>query len=232
VTLPSCCTSDLEAQYNTGNDELSVPNLMPDFVSRVAFNPVKAFHVDVGGVLRVFRHHLMQFDKDFRSAGGGISINSRLNPAAATKLMLQWAHGPGLGRYLGGMVPDVTIRANGEIDPIDAGSWMTGIEQKVTKSLTLSGYYSGVFAEESFSLAEAGESYVGYGYPGSSNSNNKRIQEVTGVFAWEAWKLADRGSMQLNIQTSWLTREPWSRGNGPGSADAILFFAQIRYNLP
>ena len=232
VTLPSCCASDLEAQYNTGNDELSVPNLMPDFVSRVALNPVKALHVDVGGVLRVFRHHLVQFDQDFRSAGGGISINTRLNPAAATKLMLQWAYGPGLGRYLGGMVPDVTVRANGEIDPIDAGSWMTGIEQKVSRSLTLSGYYSGVSAEETFSLAEDAESYVGYGYPGSSNSNNKRIQEVTGVFAWEAWKLADRGSMQLNIQTSWLTREPWSRGNGPGSADAFLFFAQVRYNLP
>ena len=146
--------------------------------------------------------------------------------------MLQWAYGPGLGRYLGGMVPDVTVRANGEIDPIDAGSWMTGIEQKVSRSLTLSGYYSGVSAEESFSLAEDAESYVGYGYPGSSNSNNKKIQEGTGVFAWEAWKLADRGSMQLNIQTSWLTREPWSRGNGPGSADAFLFFAQVRYNLP
>jgi hypothetical protein len=232
VTLPSCCTSDLEEQYNTGNNELGVPNLIPDFVGRVAFNPVKAFHVDVGGVLRVFRHHLMQFDQDFKSAGGGISINSRFNPAAATKLMLQWAHGPGLGRYLGGMVPDVTIRANGEIDPIDAGSWMTGIEQKVSRFLTLSGYYSGVSTEESFSLAEDGESYVGYGFPGSSNSNNRRIQEVTGVFAWEAWKLADRGSMQLNIQTSWLTREPWSRGTGPGSADAVLFFAQIRYNLP
>ena len=109
---------------------------------------------------------------------------------------------------------------------------MTGIEQRVSKSLTLSGYYSGVRAADSFSLAEDGESYVGYGYPGSSNSNNKRIQEVTGVFAWEAWKLADRGSMQLNIQTSWLTREPWSPRNRPPSADAILFFAQIRYNLP
>ena len=135
-------------------------------------------------------------------------------------------------RLLGGMVPDVTVRANGEIDPIDAGSWMTGIEQRVSRSLTLSGYYSRVSAEESFSLAEDAESYIGYGYPGSSNSNNKRIQEVTGVFAWEAWKLADRGSMQLNIQTSWLTREPWSRGNGPGSPDAYLFLAQVRYNLP
>jgi hypothetical protein len=61
-------------------------------------------------------------------------------------------------------------------------------------SLTLSGYYTGVSAEDSFSLAEDFESYVGYRYPGSSNSNNKKI--------------------------------------GPGSADAFLFFAQVRYNLP
>jgi hypothetical protein len=205
---------------------------MPDFVSRIAFNPVKAFHVDIGGVLRVFRHHLLQFDKDFRSAGGGFSINSRVNPVESTKVMGQWAYGPGLGRYIGGMLPDVTIRADGEIDPVPAGSWMTGIEQKVNRSVTLSGYYSGAHAAESLSLDTDGVSYLGYGYPGSSNANNKRIREITGVFAWEAWKLADRGSMQLNIQTSWLTREPWSRGSGPRSANAGLFFAQVRYNLP
>ena len=30
VTLPACCASDIDAQYNTGADELKVPNLMPD----------------------------------------------------------------------------------------------------------------------------------------------------------------------------------------------------------
>ena len=29
---------DIDAQYNTGSDELNVPNLMPDFHTRVAFN--------------------------------------------------------------------------------------------------------------------------------------------------------------------------------------------------
>ena len=49
VTLPSCCASDLDAQYNTGADEMRVPNLMPDIVTRVAVNPTRAVHVDVGG---------------------------------------------------------------------------------------------------------------------------------------------------------------------------------------
>ena len=69
VTLPQCCASDIDAQYNTGSDELSVPNLMPDVVTRVAFNPVKPLHVDVGGVIRVFRHTVAPYDDDFKEVG-------------------------------------------------------------------------------------------------------------------------------------------------------------------
>jgi hypothetical protein len=36
----------------------------------------------------------------------------------------------------------------------------------------------------------------------------------------------------LSVQTSWLKKEPWSRGRGPASAGAFMFFAQIRDNLP
>jgi hypothetical protein len=46
VTLPDCCASDIDAQYNTGDDELKAPDLMPDFVTRVAINAAKSLHVD------------------------------------------------------------------------------------------------------------------------------------------------------------------------------------------
>src|SRR5262245_17572073 len=74
VKLPACCTSDLQAQYNTGTNGLSVPNLMPDIVSRVAFNHTPAVHLDVGGVLRVFRHTLKPYDDSFTQAAGGVSL--------------------------------------------------------------------------------------------------------------------------------------------------------------
>ena len=56
VTLPQCCASDIDAQYNTGVRRAQGSNLMPDIVTRVAFNPIKPLHLDVGGVVRVFRH--------------------------------------------------------------------------------------------------------------------------------------------------------------------------------
>ena len=75
--LPACCADDIDAQYNTGSDELRVPNLMTDIVTRVAFNPIKPLHVDVGGVVRVFRHTVSPYDDDFKDVGGGASINAR-----------------------------------------------------------------------------------------------------------------------------------------------------------
>ena len=72
---------------------------------------------------------------------------------------------------------------------------------------------------------------IGYGYTGAPDSHNRRIREATGVFTWRVVE-SDRGSVQFNVQTSWLTRSPWSPRPGLESADQFLFFTQIRYNLP
>ena len=231
VTLPQCCASDIDAQYNTGSDELRVPNLMPDIVTRVAFNPIKPLHVDVGGVVRVFRHTVSPYDDDFKEVGGGASINARFNVTAGTKFLVQSAFGSGLGRYIGGLVPDVAFRSDGSISTIGTTSWVGGVEQRISPRLSLAGYYSGVDTDDNFGLDTDG-SFIGFGYPGSSNSNNRRIQEVTGTGSYQFLKSPDRGSGQFNLQASWLRREPSSQGNGLASASAFMFFAQVRYNLP
>ena len=231
VTLPQCCASDIDAQYNTGSDELKVPNLMPDIVTRVAFNPIKFVHVDVGGVFRVFRHTVAPYEDDFKEVGGGANINARFNVTASTKLFVLTAFGSGLGRYVGGLVPDVVFRSDGSISPIGTTSWVGGVEQKVSDRVSLGAYYSGVNTDDNFYL-DADSRYVGFGYPGASNSNNRKIQEVTGTGFYQFLRSPDRGSGQFSLQASWLTREPWSQGNGPASANAFMFFAQVRYNLP
>jgi hypothetical protein len=231
VTLPDCCATDIEAQYNTGSDELSVPNLMPDVATRVALNPFNSIHVDIGGVVRVFRHTVQPYDDDFKEVGGGASVNLRFNVTGGTRLVLQSAFGSGLGRYVGGLVPDVAFDSDGSIRTIGTWSWVGGVEHRVSSTLSLGGYYSGVDTSDTFDLDTNG-SYIGFGYPGASNSHNGRIEEVTGTASYQIVKSADRGSAQLNLQASWLTREPLSRGAGPESANAFMFFAQIRYNLP
>ena len=233
MTLPACCASDIDAQYNTGSDELKVPNLMPDFHTRVAFNGFGALHVDFGGVFRVFRHKLAPYDSgdDERTAAGGVNGNASFTLGSATKVIGQVATGSGIGRYIGGLVPDAAFTADGSIEPITATSYVFGLEQKLSPTLSLAGYYSGVETDAE-SFVDTTGAFIGFGFPGSSNSNNDSIREGTITFGWQPFKIANRGSVQLNTQLSWLERKPFDRGSGPASAEAFMFFAQLRYNLP
>lgn len=231
VALPACCAQDIALQYNTGDEGLSVPNLVPDIVTRVALNPTRAFHLDVGGVWRVYRHTRAPYDDVERASGGGLSVNARVSPWPATRIIGQAAYGPGLGRYLGGLAPDVAFRSDGSISPIPVASWVAGVEQSVSERVSIAGYSSGLKTDDTHFVDTDGTA-IGFGFPGSSNAVNRRIREVTGTVSYLAVQTQSRGSAQVAVQASWLRREPWSAGSGPGSADAFLFFVQLRYNLP
>ena len=230
VTLPACC-SEIADQYNDGTNGLSTPNLMPDVVTRIAINRGQRLHVDVGGVLRVFRHTLKPYDDSMKQVGGGISANMRYNAAQTTHVLGQIGYGAGLGRYIGGLVPDVSFGADGSIHPIRTTSWVVGFEQRMTDHTAVGVYDSGVRSEPSYA-ADATGSAIGFGYPGAPTAANKTVHEITGVFAWRPWQIENRGSMQWTTQVSWLTRTRWPGGTGPASADAALLFTQLRYNLP
>jgi hypothetical protein len=231
VALPACCAEDIGEQYNTGDQGLAVPNLMPDIVSRVAFNPRPWFHLDAGGVLRAFRHSVAPYDTDFAAVGGGASVNVRANPTAATRFIGQLASGHGLGRYVGGLAPDVAFRGDGSIATIPTTSWVTGIEQTVTSRAAVGAYYSGLSTDGTY-FADITGDFIGFGFPGATPAANRRIVEATATVSYLAVRTENRGSAQIGLQTSWARREPWAAGAGPRSADAWMVFVQARYNLP
>jgi hypothetical protein len=197
VTLPTCCADDIAAQYNTGEQALAVPNLMPDVATRVAWNPTPSLHVDAGGVLRVFRHTVAPYDRDFQETGGGLSVNGRVNPTRGLRVIGQFASGAGLGRYVGGLAPDVAFRQDGSIAPVRTTSWVVGVEQALSPRVSAAGYYSGVAVEdESFVDADGG--LIGYGFPGSSDAANRRIGEATATMSYQVVRTDNRGSAQLS----------------------------------
>ena len=104
---------DLDAQYNTESDELKVPNLMPDIVTRVVFTPIKAVHVDVGGVFACFATP-SRYEDDFKEVGGGVNINARFNVTASTKLLLQSAFGSALDATSAGSFPTSRFEATAQ----------------------------------------------------------------------------------------------------------------------
>ena len=89
------------------------------------------------------------------------------------------AVGSGLGRYIGGMVPDAAFRSDGSISLIDTTSWVAGVEQTLTDRVSVAGYFSGVNTDGNYSTDRDGHA-IGFGYPGSSSSNNRTIRECDG----------------------------------------------------
>ncbi len=115
---------------------------------------------------------------------------------------------------------------------IKAASAIIGLEYAFVPNDTASFYWSEADFGKRYNQLSNG-SYVGYGYPGSANSNNKTIDEFTLANTYTFWKNPSYGALQLIGQISRVERTPWYVAAGqPGNANANMVFLDLRYVLP
>jgi hypothetical protein len=225
VVFPAALALTLNTQYNVGTNGLEVPNMTPDFVLKGSFDGKlggHTAHLDVGGVMRVFRNYAPYQGNGISghnyAFGGAGNVNATLEVAKGYRLLVNTFAGDGAGRYIGGLVPDVIVRAKGNISPIKSYSWLSGFEIAPNELTGLYLYYSGNF--------------IGWGYPGASNVAERYIQEFTSGFSRTFWRHENLGSVQLGTQYAYLFLHPWVAGTGPSAAHSHMVFGQVRYNLP
>jgi hypothetical protein len=238
VVFPAALAPTLNTQYNVGTNELEVPNMTPDFVLKGSFDGKlggHAAHLDVGGVMRVFRNYAPSqgngiSDHNYAFGGGG-NVNATFEVATGYRLVVNAFAGDGAGRYIGGLVPDVIVRANGHISPIKSYSWVSGFEIAPNNVTGLYVYYSGVYGQKNVTLDTNGD-LIGWGYPGASNVADRYIQEFTPGFSRTFWRHENLGSVQMGVQYAFLFLHPWVAGTGPSAARSHMVFGQVRYNLP
>jgi hypothetical protein len=236
VVFPSAITSTLTNQYNTGSNGLSVPNLTPDFVFKGSFTAKvgdRTMHLDAGGLLRTFRSSNVgnPINSHSTAVGYGGNLNGIFEVVKGLKLLFNGYASRGGGRFIGGLYPDVIVTASGAIQPINSYSWVGGLEFGATKQSSFYGYYSGAYGQRQTALDSTGK-YIGWGYPGASNSADRTFNEVSLGWNQVFWNHEGLGSIQLGTQYSYLAITPWSQGSGPRNATTNMVFSQIRYNLP
>jgi len=237
VVFPSALSPTLVTQYNTGGSGLNVPNMTPDFVLKGSFdNKTKsnrAIHFDVGTVMRTFRswNGIGSSGKDY-AFGWGVGTNFNVEVKEGVRWVLNGFASDGAGRYIGGLAPDVIVRADGSISPIHSYSWVSGFEFAPNKVTGLYFYYSGLYAQKNSALNSDGTCCVGFGFPGASSGADRLIEEATGGYSHVLWKYENLGSVQWGIQYGHVWVYPWVSGGGPHSASANMVFSQLRYNLP
>jgi hypothetical protein len=236
ITLPAA-PSPLNGLANSQLDNASgnvqnIPNLHPDFIAKVAFDPSSRVHVEFAGIERTFKVWNPGTNTYSTTGAGGGAFNGNFEVVKNFRLFTNNLWGDGIGRYFFGNAPDLIVRANGDISPIHSGGWIEGFEF-VRKNVMLYGSYSGVYIRRNVALDANGTSLIGYGFRGAPNSQNKTVQEATFGINQTVWRDPKYGAINLMWQYAYFLRNPWYIApNTPKSTHLNTIFFNIRYTLP
>ncbi|MGH9354673.1 MAG: hypothetical protein ACRD10_00915, partial [Terriglobia bacterium] len=228
------------SQVNTGSNS-STPNLAPDLIGKLAFDGHpggRLMHLELAGLLRAFKVINPTLTSTDTAWGGGGSVNFNLELVNNFHLLLSSFYSDGGGRYIFGLGPDFIVRPDFSVSPVHAYSGIAGFEYNLTPKTLVYSYYGGAYFGRNFSIVAPAVpggalTYVGFGYPGSSNSANKSVQEGTFGVIQDFWKNPHYGALQLITQYSYLTRAPWFVApNNPKNANLSEAYVDLRYVIP
>jgi hypothetical protein len=235
IVLPAALTalSGTQLDMNNATNVFSIPNLTPDFIAKIAFDPVSRFHAEVAGIVSTFKivnpTNLTVPAYDTKT-GGGIQAGFNVEVLPGFRLITTNFWSDGEGRYLFGQAPDVVVNANSTLGLLHAGGTVDGFEARTGKLLWF-GYYGGILIGKDPVIDTNGK-LVGYGYVGASNSQNKAIQEATFGLNQTVWANPRYGAINLIYQYEYLTRNPWYIGTGPDATHDNTIYFDVRYTLP
>ncbi|MBZ5543659.1 MAG: hypothetical protein LAO07_08265 [Acidobacteriia bacterium] len=231
VTFPSALATAYAGELNTGGNTFGVPNVAPDFIVKLALDPSKKFHFEVGGIERNFKVWNPTNSNTYSAAGGGGFVNLNFELFKGFRLLTNNFISDGGGRYIFGQAPDLIAHADGSISLIHASSTVSGFEYTNKNSLFYA-YYGGLYVGRNMAIDTDGKP-VGYGFTGAGAGQNRAIQEGTFGFNQTLWKDAKWGAINLMGQYSYLTRNPWYVASGqPSNASVNMVFFNLRYSLP
>ena len=232
ITAPAALTATyVGGELNNGGSTFGTPNRAPDIIVKLALDPSKRFHFEVGGVARQFQLFNPVTATHYSATGGGGFANLNFELAKGFRILSNNFWSDGGGRYIFGQAPDLIARINGSPSLVHSGSTVDGFEF-THKSTLLFGYYGGIYVGRDFVIDTNGKP-VGYGYTGSPSGQNRSVQEGTFGINQTIWKDAKYGALNFIGQYSYLTRNPWSIAAGsPSNADLHMFFLDLRYTLP
>jgi hypothetical protein len=251
IVLPSALSATSayagELDFGASSGGIATPDVAPDIIAKLAFDPNKRVHAEIGGVERNFKLWYPGApavaatstaaaipaipSANFSAQGGGGFANLHVEIFKGFRLMTNNFWSDGGGRYIFGQAPDLIAHADGSLSLVHSGSTVTGFEL-TQKNTLIFGYYGGIYIMRNTAVDSNGK-LIGYGYTGSSSGQNRAIQEATVGFNQTFWKNPKYGALNFIGQYSYVVRDPWYVASGqPLNANLNLVFFDLRYTLP
>jgi hypothetical protein len=246
----------LPAQFSTigsqfdNNANAGAANLMPDIIAKTTYDTSfsgRHFHAELTGLLTGAHASVMPtgstaFQTRTAFGGGGqVAMNYELVP---NKLVILanafWSDGG--AHYLVATGPQLVVRPNDagtdiNLSMVHAGAGFAGFEWRASPKEAFAVYYGADYYGRNFFPDTTNTTHpgtiIGYGGPGSPNTNNRAIQQITFDWLLTFWKNERFGALQYYTQYSYLTRAPWFVAPGePKNAHLSMVYAGFRYVLP
>jgi hypothetical protein len=207
-------------------NQIGAPNYFPDILSKLAYDKKldkgRFFHVEavafLTGVHVTVKPPGQKSFEMHRAVGGGGSIAGNYEFSPQFRILANAFWSDGGAHYLVGTGPQVVIRptaAGIDVTPslVHAGAGSAGFEWHASQKTALAAYYGVDYFGRNFFLdttnAANRQTIIGYGGPGSPNTNNRAIQQATFDWIQTFWKDPTFGALQFYTQYSYLTRAPW-----------------------
>jgi hypothetical protein len=247
VALPAAFTS-IGTQFDNGS-QVGAANAFPDILSKITFDhdlSGRHFHAEAVGLVTGAHATVKPVGEDsFKQhsavgGGGDFAANYELLPRLVLLGNIFWSDGG--AHYLVATGPQLVVRPNLagtdiSLSMVHAGAASAGLEWRASEKEAFAVYYGADYFGRNFfpdttNTAEPG-TIIGYGGPGSPNTNNRAIQQATFDWLNTFWKDTRYGALQSYVQYSYLTRAPWFVApDAPKNAHLSMVYFGLRYVLP
>src|SRR5579864_2998243 len=236
-------------RHYAGDRALSAAHGTRDILSKVTYDREfsgRHFHAEAVGLVTGAHASVKPVGQDsFKQhsavgGGGDFAANYELLPKLV--LLGNIFCSDGGAHYLVATGPQLVVRPNLagtdiSLSMVHAGAASAGLEWRATEKEAFAVYYGADYFGRNFfpdttNTAEPG-TIIGYGGPGSPNTNNRAIQQATFDWLNTFWKDTRYGALQSYIQYSYLTRAPWFIApDTPKNAHLSMVYFGLRYILP
>jgi hypothetical protein len=230
--LPAALATPISFQLDQNLvNGITLPRLAPDVIGKIAFDPSSRAHFEFVGVVSEVRLFNPLTQQRFTQAGDGGSVNGNFEIFKGFRLITNNFWSAGEGRYLFGEAPNFIVQVDGKPSNIHSGSTVSGFEY-AHKNTQIYSYYGGIYIKRNTALDADGK-LIGYGFSGSSNSQNRTTQEGTIGLTQTLWRDGKYGAFQLMFQYAYFFRNPWFVAAGtPKNTHQNAVWFNIRYTLP
>jgi hypothetical protein len=248
VALPAAFGSVIGPQFDN-NSQPGAANRFPDILSKITYDrdfSGRHFHAELSGLFTGAHAAVKPIGaSSFAShgavgGGGQFAANYELTRTLTLLGNAFWSDGG--AHYLVGTGPQLVVRpdaagTNVSLSMLHAGAGSAGLEWRASPKEAFAVYYAADYFSRDFFPDTTNTTHpgtiIGYGGPGSPNTNNRTIQEITFDWLQTFWKSQQYGALQAYTQYSYLTRDPWYVAPGdPKDAHLSMVYFGVRYVLP